>query len=102
MNLKGNINHSVCRWCYNNMSLEELVDVAKSLGIGSVELLGADEWHIVQRAGLTIAMADGTTLGLVTGFNDPSLHGKLLDDYKISIPKAADAGLKNIICFSGN
>jgi hydroxypyruvate isomerase len=36
------------------------------------------------------------------GFNDPTLHEKFLKDYSTSIPKAVDAGLKNLICFSGN
>ena len=25
-NLKGNINHSVCRWCYSDFSLEDLLE----------------------------------------------------------------------------
>lgn len=102
MNLKGNINHSVCRWCYNDMSVEYLAEVALDIGIKSIELLWEQEWPIVLGRGLTCAMANGTTLGLTTGFNDPNLHGQLLKDYNKSIPKAADAGLKNIICFSGN
>jgi len=36
------------------------------------------------------------------GFNDPALHAQLLMDYTTNIPKAAEAGLKNVICFSGN
>ncbi|MEO5976669.1 MAG: TIM barrel protein [Chryseolinea sp.] len=102
MKLKGNINHSVCRWCYNHLSLEALVNAAQEIGIASVELLGASEWSTVTKAGLTCAMANGTALPLETGFNDMKWHDQLLREYSISIPKAADAGLKNIICFSGN
>ena len=100
--LKGNINHSVCRWCYNHMTLEALVQASKEIGITSVELLDASEWNVVIQAGLTCAMGNGTTLGLTTGFNDPQWHRQLLKEYSESIPKAAHAGLKNIICFSGN
>ena len=28
--LKGNINHSVCQWCYSNIPLETLAKEAKS------------------------------------------------------------------------
>jgi len=100
--LKNNINHSVCQWCYNSIPLEELAKAAKDIGLKSIELLGPDKWAIVQKYGLTCAMAYGTDTGLNKGFNDPSLHEKLLKDYSVSIPKAADAGLKSMICFSGN
>jgi hydroxypyruvate isomerase len=100
--LKNNINHSVCQWCYNSIPLEELAKAAKEIGLKSIELLGPDKWPIVQKHGLTCAMAYGTDTGLNKGFNDPSLHEKLQKDYAVSIPKAADAGLKSVICFSGN
>lgn len=100
--LKGNINHSACRWCYQSIPLEDLVVAAKGMGMGSIELLGAKDWEVVNKHGLTCAMGYGTSVGLNKGFNDPSLHEQLLKDYTESIPKAAAAGLKNIICFSGN
>jgi hydroxypyruvate isomerase len=100
--LKGTINHSVCQWCYNSIPVEELVKAAKTMGISSVELLGPDQWAIVNKHGLTCAMGYGSTVGLNRGFNDPTLHEQLLKEYTASIPKAADAGLKNLICFSGN
>jgi len=100
--MKGNINHSVCQWCYNGMPLEDLVKAAKAMGIKSVELLNAEQWPVALKHGLTCAMAYGSPIGLTKGFNDPSLHAQLLKDYTLNIPKAADAGLKNVICFSGN
>lgn len=101
-NLKNNINHSVCQWCYNSIPLEDLAKAAKEIGLKSIELLGPDKWDVVIKHGLTCAMAYGTDQGLNKGFNDPSLHDKFLKDYSASIPKAADAGLKSVICFSGN
>lgn len=100
--LKGNINHSVCQWCYNSIPLEELAKSAKDMGIASVELLNADQWPVVIKHGLTCAMGYGSSIGLTKGFNDPSLHAQFLKDFSTAIPKAADAGLKNLICFSGN
>jgi len=101
MALKGNIRHSVCPWCYA-MPLEDLIVAAKDIGITSVELLTPEQWPLVAKHGLTCAMAHATPLGLETGFNDLSLHAQLLKDYSLNIPKAADAGLQNVICFSGN
>ena len=100
--LNGNINHSACQWCYSSIPLEELARAAKEIGLKSVELLKPEEWAVVQKYGLTCAMAYVSGFGLTKGFNDLSLHEALLKDYSLNIPKAADAGLKNVICFSGN
>ena len=100
--LKGKINHSVCQWCYNSIPLEDLVIAAKQIGLKSVELLRANEWPVAIKHGLTCAMGYASSIGLNKGFNDPTLHAQLLKDYSEAIPKAADHGLKNVICFSGN
>ena len=100
--LKNNINHSVCKWCFQNIPLEEFAVTAKEMGIKSIELLTAEEWPVVIKHNLTCAMGYATGIGLNRGFNDPLLHAQLLNDYATNLPKAADAGLKNIICFSGN
>jgi hydroxypyruvate isomerase len=100
--LKGNINHSACQWCYSSMPLEELAKASKEIGLKSIELLQPNEWAVVQKHGLTCAMAYASSFGLAKGFNDVSLHAQLQKDYLTNIPKAAEAGLKNVICFSGN
>jgi hydroxypyruvate isomerase len=100
--MKGNINHSACRWCYDKIPLEDLAIAGKAMGLKSIELLGAKDWPVVQKHGLTCAIGYATDVGLNKGFNDPTLHEKLLKDYTDSIQKANDAGIKNLICFSGN
>lgn len=100
--LKGNINHSVCQWCYSSIPLEDLCAAAKEIGIKSIDLLGEKDWPILKKFDLTCAMAYASDLGLTKGFNDPGLHEKLLKDYTAGIPKAKEAGLNNVICFSGN
>jgi hydroxypyruvate isomerase len=102
MTLTGNINQSVCRWCYQKIPLEQLCEAAKGMGLKSVELLGADEWPVAIRYGLTCAMSNGSSLGIPRGFNDPAHHEKLLSDFSDLIPRAVEHGLQNIICFSGN
>ena len=52
--LKGKINHSVCRWCYESIPLEDLCKAAKNIGLASVELVGPDEWPILKKHGLTM------------------------------------------------
>ena len=101
-NLKGRVNHSVCRWCYNSIPLEDLCKAAKNIGLASIELTGPDEWPVLKKYGLTSAMPNGAGKGIEKGFNDPQYHDELVESYEAVIPKAANAGLNQIICFSGN
>lgn len=100
--VSGKINHSVCQWCYNDIPLEQLCEAAKGMGIKSIDLLNSSQWATAAKYGLTCAMAYANDWGLQRGFNNPAFHEQLLKDYTANIPKAADAGLKNVICFSGN
>ncbi len=94
--------HSVCRWCYNSFTLEELCDIAKECGIQSIELLNPSEWDIVLNRGLQVALSNGSLLGIQKGWNDPNLHMQLQSDLMEIIPRAADKGIPQIIVFSGN
>jgi hydroxypyruvate isomerase len=99
--LKGNIRHSVSKWCFSGYELNEFCEICKRIGIESVELLDPKDWPVVQQHGLTVAMAQGAGLGIDRGFNDPSLHDELVASYEKVIPMVAEAGLTNLICFSG-
>jgi len=100
--VKGKINHSVCQWCYSDIPLDELCAAAKRMGIKSIDLLNSTQWATAAKYGLTCAMAYANDWGLQRGFNNPAFHEQLLKDYSANISKAAEAGLKNVICFSGN
>jgi hydroxypyruvate isomerase len=102
----GGINHSVCKWCYPKISVEDLAQAGKQFGLQSIELLGPDDWPAAQKYGLTCAMASNPVVdglgGIPKAFNRTEHHEKLIAAYQDLIPKAANAGLKNVICFSGN
>ena len=100
--LKGNINHSVCRWCYNDMPLEQLCAAAKSIGIKGIDLVGPKEWPTLKKYGLDSPMCNGAEINLTDGFNDPRFHATLQKNYAEMIPLVAQAGYKNLICFSGS
>ncbi|WP_339923259.1 TIM barrel protein [uncultured Cyclobacterium sp.] len=102
MTLKGNVNHSVCRWCYNDIEFEDLCKAAVDIGLKSIELAGPEEWPILSKYGLYCAMPWGAGLGIEKGWNNPELHDELIQSYSEVIPKVAAAGYKQIICFSGN
>jgi hydroxypyruvate isomerase len=100
--LKGNINHSVCRWCYNDLTLDQLCAAAKSIGIKGIDLVGPKDWPTLKKYGLDSPMCNGAEINLTDGFNDPQFHATLLKNYAEMIPMVAKAGYKNLICFSGS
>ncbi len=99
---KGNVRHAVCRWCYSKIPLETLCREAKTMGIEGIDLLGPDEWPVAREHGLICSMAHGAGMGIPKGFNRLELHDDLVADYEAMIPRVAEAGLVNLICFSGN
>ncbi|MGB2153156.1 MAG: TIM barrel protein, partial [Flavobacteriaceae bacterium] len=100
--LKGNINHSVCRWCYPDLSLEELCIVAKEFGLVGIDLIGPKGWDTLKKYGLESTMCEGAEISLTEGFNDLKYHSVLIDSYNKHIKLVAQAGFTNLICFSGN
>lgn len=102
LKLKGNIHHSVSQWCYGEIPLPEFAAACREMGIESIELLGEKDWPVVKNAGLKCAVGYATDWGIPKGFNRVEHHEKLIADFEAMIPKAASAGIPNLICFSGN
>ena len=100
--LKRNIRHSVSQWPYGNIALEDFAKACAGMGIESIELLNEKEWATVKKHGLTCAVGYATDWGIPKGFNRLENHDKLVADFEAMIPKAAAAGVPNLICFSGN
>ncbi len=101
-NLKGNINHSVCRWCYSKIPMEDFLQSLNELGITAMDLTGPEDWPLMKKYGIHASMCWGAGFGIEKGWNDPKLHEELIKDYLQMIPKVVEAGYTNLICFSGN
>lgn len=100
---RGTIKQSVCRWPFSDISLDTLAAAARDLGLGSVELLDPEEWPVVQKHGLTCAVSNAAGPGgIPKGFNRVEHHEWLVPAYDERIRQAAEAGVPNVICFSGN
>lgn len=100
--LNGKINHSVCRWCYDKIPLEDLCKAVVAMGMKSIELQGPEEWPTLKKYGLHCAMPWGAGKGIENGFNNPALHDELVASYESIFPKLQEAGYDKVICFSGN
>jgi hydroxypyruvate isomerase len=100
--LKGNIHHSVCRWTYNFLSVEELCVTVKEIGFNAIDLVGPKDWPTLQKHGIFSSMCNGAEINLTDGWNDTQFHSKLTANYLEHIDLVAAAGYKNLICFSGS
>ena len=102
LKLKGNIRHAVARWTYGDMDLDTLCTVIKEIGFNAIDLVGPDEWHILKKHGVDSSMCNGAELNLEDGWCDPQFHDALTERYLKHIDLVAEAGYKNLVCFSGN
>ncbi len=100
--LKGNIKHSVCRWTFGALSLDELCREIKSIGFTAIDLVGPKDWPVLKQHGIYSSMCNGAEINLVDGWNEPAFHTTLIKNYTEHISLVAKAGYKNLICFSGN
>ncbi|HEX3798855.1 MAG TPA: TIM barrel protein [Verrucomicrobiae bacterium] len=100
--LKGRINHSVCKWCYDKIPLETLCQAGKEMGLQSIELLLVSDFPTLKKYDLSCAMVTGVPGGITSGLNRVENHDKIVEYFEQTIPATAEAGYPNIICFSGN
>ena len=98
---RGRIRQSVCAWCFSGMSLDELCEMAKDVGISSVELLSEDQLRVPAKHGITCAVANGPG-GITKGWNRTENHDELVAKSEALLPKVAAAGIPQMIVFSGN
>lgn len=100
--LKGNIQHSVCRWCFNDVPLDQLCIVANEIGLTGIDLVGPKDWNTLKKYNLQSTMCNGAEIGLTKGWNDKQYHSTLIKSYTEFIDLVANAGFKNLFCASGN
>jgi len=97
---KGNVNHSIVRWCFNDhFTLDELCQAANKLGCKSIELVGPEDWPTLKKHGLTCAIT-GSHL-FMQGMNNPKYQPMCLELMRQRIDEAADAGVPTVITFTG-
>ena len=99
------IRHSVCRWCYDTIPLEDLCLAAREMGIDSIDLVMPEDMEVLARHGLTSAMIsfptgqtpDGTKVGQIEkAFNRLEYHETLVRIYEPHLRAAATAGAKQV------
>src|SRR5690349_9542686 len=99
---KGRIRQSVSRWCYEKIPLDQLSEYAAKIGLKGVDLLQPEEYEVPRHYGLVCSMgyAGGGDIG--KALNRTENHAAIEQAFRTNIPKAAKAGVPNVITFSGN
>jgi len=100
--LKGNLKQSVARWTFPRQSLDQLCRTVKQVGLSAIDLVGPQDWPTLKAHGVFSSMCNGAELGLTKGFAATEFHDELVERYARHIDLVADAGYRNLICFSGN
>jgi hydroxypyruvate isomerase len=99
---KGRIHQSVSQWCYPRMTVDQLAEYAAKIGLRGVDLLQPEEYEIPRRYGLvcTMGYAGGGEIG--KALNRVENHAAIEQGFRMNIPRAAKAGVPNVITVSGN
>ena len=100
----GRLRQSVCRWPFASIPLDEFCRGAREIGLEAIDLLYPDEWDVAHAHGLIVSTGFASRReGFITdGFNDPAMHDTLIAELEAAIPRAAEAGVPNVIVMSGN
>jgi hydroxypyruvate isomerase len=99
---KGRIHQSACRWCYSHISVEQLAEYGAKIGLRGIDLLQPDEYEIPQRYGLICTMGYAGAGEIGKALNRVENHAAIEEALRSNIPRAAKAGVPNVITFSGN
>ncbi|HEU4636823.1 MAG TPA: TIM barrel protein [Edaphobacter sp.] len=99
---KGRIRQSVSRWCYKQLTLDQLCKVSADMGLKGIDLLPMEDWDVPRRYGLVCAMGYGGGGSIPDALNRTENHAAIEDAFRKNIPIAAKAGVVNVITFSGN
>src|SRR3984957_10870450 len=99
---KGRLHQSVCQWCYPHVPVDQLAEYAAKIGLRGVDLLPPDQYEIPRRYGLVCTMGYGGGGEIGKALNRVENHAAIEQGFRANIPRAAKAGVPNVITFSGN
>lgn len=99
---KGRIRQSACQWCYRSMSIDQLAQAAAHIGLQAIDLLQPDDYEIPRRYGMLCSMGYGGGGEINKALNRVENHAAIEQAFRTNIPRAAKAGVPNVITFSGN
>jgi sugar phosphate isomerase/epimerase len=103
----GRIRQSLAYWCLNGTDwkwdIDRICRLACELGCRSVELAPPELWPVIRKYGLENAIAHNGMPDpvFVRGLNNLRHHEEIIARTRQSIDQCADAGVPNVIAFTG-
>lgn len=103
----GRIKQSLAYWCLNatewSWDINRICRLACELGCRSVELVPPELWPVIRSYGLEMAIAHNGMPDPVfaRGLNNLRNHEEIIARTRQSIDQCADAGVPNVIAFTG-
>jgi len=96
------LKQSVSWWCFDGkLSPEQLVRACADIGYAAMELVEQEYWPLVKDHGLGIVSVKGHE-SIIDGLNRRENHAPIEKEIKANLELAAQWGIPNLICFSGN
>jgi hydroxypyruvate isomerase len=99
---RGRLKQSVCRWCYGKIPLRDFCKAVADMGLPAIDLIEEADWPVLKEYGLTCSMGWKTGGDIHNGLNDPDNHELIVSGLLKTLPRAAEAGVPNLIAFFGN
>jgi hydroxypyruvate isomerase len=98
----GRLKQSVSRWCYQKYDLDTLCKESVRIGLKGVDLVSPADWPTIKKYGLVPSMTQHGAGTIPDAWNRLDNHERLEKEMRESLTLAAEAGLPNVITFSGN
>lgn len=101
-NPPNGVKQSVARWCFEDIPLGEFCAEVATMGLPAMDLLKVDEWGVAHDQGLIVSCGDVEAGTIEDGLNERGNHSTIIRAFERYIPRAAEDGVPNVICFFGN
>ena len=99
---RGRLKQSVSRWPYAKIPLPEFARAVADMGLTAIDLLEEKEWPELKPFGLKCSMGYAGAGSIPVGLNDRANHDSIVRALETMLPRAAAAGVPNLITFFGN
>ncbi|MEW6354686.1 MAG: TIM barrel protein [Planctomycetota bacterium] len=99
----GRINQSWAWWCFarKNSDPAALIRESAKMGYAAVDMPPPNQWNLIRECGMKISAIGGHGK-LTDGLNRRENHDRIEQELRKNIDAAAEVGIPNLICFSGN
>lgn len=97
------IKQAIC-WgviCQQGVTPEQAIAEAKRIGYKAFDFAPEEQWSAIREAGLELSLVVGHQ-SLRDGMNKRENHERIYRELKTNIQKAAEWGVHNLCCFSGD